>query len=227
MKKAFTMIELVFVIVVIGILAAVIIPSTRTNPLQEAAIQVLSHIRYTQHLAMVDDKYDKDNLDSTDSVKWYKERWQIFFANTVGSGDSWAYTIFSDSAGDSTGVPSTNEYAVNPANPSKFLTGGYSIAPDHTQATKKLNIGMSYGITDVTFSASCNGTGASKRIAFDHLGRPIQGSLSSNTQAYDSDDLIQSDCDIILTHVNSDTITIRVQEETGFSCILNASGVCI
>ena len=79
MKKAFTMIELVFVIVVIGILAAIIIPSTRTNPVQEAAIDLVSKIRYTQHLAMVDDKYDRANAN------WFKENWQIEFdtgANT-------------------------------------------------------------------------------------------------------------------------------------------------
>lgn len=72
MKKAFTMLELVFVLVVIGILAAVIIPRTRTNPVQESAINLLSMVRYTQHLALVDDKYDK-------STTWYKNRWQIRF----------------------------------------------------------------------------------------------------------------------------------------------------
>ena len=75
MKKAFTMLELVFVIVVIGILAAAIIPSTRTNPAQEAAIQLLSDIRYTQHLAMMDDKYDATNAN------WFQERWQIRFVD--------------------------------------------------------------------------------------------------------------------------------------------------
>ena len=79
MKKAFTMLELVFVIVVIGILAAAIIPSTRTNPAQEAAIQLLSHIRYTQHLAMMDDKYDATN------ATWFQERWQIVFAGNIYS----------------------------------------------------------------------------------------------------------------------------------------------
>ena len=66
MKKAFTMLELVFVIVVIGILAAAIIPSTRTNPAQEAAIQLLSDIRYTQHLAMIDDKYGQNTPGNVD-----------------------------------------------------------------------------------------------------------------------------------------------------------------
>ena len=74
MKRAFTMLELVFVIVIAGILAAVIIPETRTNPAAEAAINLQSKIRYTQHLAIIDDKYDS-NTTST----WYKDRWQIVF----------------------------------------------------------------------------------------------------------------------------------------------------
>jgi prepilin-type N-terminal cleavage/methylation domain-containing protein len=87
MKKAFTMLELVFVIVVIGILAAVIIPNTRTNPVQEGAIQLLSHIRYTQHLAMMDDKYDATN------ATWFRDRWQIRFSSTsysIASGNTFA-----------------------------------------------------------------------------------------------------------------------------------------
>ena len=59
-KKAFTMLELVFVIVVSGILAATFIPRFDRDNLQEAADQVISHIRYTQHLAMVDDKFLAD-----------------------------------------------------------------------------------------------------------------------------------------------------------------------
>jgi len=116
MKKAFTMLELVFVIIVIGILAAVIIPSTRTNPAQEAAIQLLSHIRYTQHLAMVDDKYDATN------PTWFQERWQIIFAGN-------AYSI------ESNGIP-----AVNPSNGATNLQNidldaDYSVAVSYNAAS--------------------------------------------------------------------------------------------
>ena len=233
MKKAFTMLELVFVIVVIGILAAAIIPSTRTNPLQEAAVQVLSHIRYTQHLAMMDDKYDANNFDSTGAVKWYKERWQILFSSNGSSGGTMAYTIFSDTAGDSSGNPEEAEIAINPSNQGQRMTGGQtstvSLNIDNAGfvGMNRLNIGRRYGVTNLTFSASCNTGTGSTRMAFDHMGRPIQSNLSSNTQAYDNNDLIQADCNIILTHSTGDTITIRVQEETGYSCILNAAGACI
>ena len=73
MKKAFTLIELVFVIVVVGILAAVIIPRTESNPVAEASIDLLSKVRYAQHLSIVNDKYGTD-------ATWYKNRWQIVFS---------------------------------------------------------------------------------------------------------------------------------------------------
>ena len=78
MKKAFTLLELVFVIVLIGILAATIIPNTKTNPAAEAAIQLQSHIRYAQHLAMMDDKFGS-------STSWYKNLWQIAFTGNTYS----------------------------------------------------------------------------------------------------------------------------------------------
>jgi len=79
MKKAFTMIELVFVIVVIGILATAIIPRTRTNHNAETAIDLMSKIRYTQHLAMINDKYDRSDDE------WFMKRWSIVFNGTTYS----------------------------------------------------------------------------------------------------------------------------------------------
>ncbi|SFV53364.1 Putative periplasmic ATP /GTP-binding protein [hydrothermal vent metagenome] len=82
MKRAFTMIELIFVIVVIGILAATIIPRMQNNPTQEAAIDLISKLRYTQHLALVDDKYDSSNPN------WFKDRWRIVFSGETNSSYS-------------------------------------------------------------------------------------------------------------------------------------------
>ena len=67
------MLELVFVIVVIGILAALIIPRIDRDTLYEATEQVLGHIKYTQHLAMTDNVYDDD------ASAWYLNRWRMTF----------------------------------------------------------------------------------------------------------------------------------------------------
>jgi prepilin-type N-terminal cleavage/methylation domain-containing protein len=88
MKKAFTLLELVFVIVVIGILSAIIIPRIDSNSVPQAAIQLKDHIRYTQHLAMVNDKFDAAN------PTWYRNRWQIKFTGNQYSIVSDNNTVF-------------------------------------------------------------------------------------------------------------------------------------
>jgi len=99
LKQAFTLLELVFVIVIIGILAAVIIPKTQRNTVSEARIKLQSDIRYTQHLAMIDDKYNSNN------DQWYKNRWRITFNENK-------YSLLSD----------TNTSAVDPLDKQKTLS---------------------------------------------------------------------------------------------------------
>ncbi|MFA5454650.1 MAG: prepilin-type N-terminal cleavage/methylation domain-containing protein [Sulfurimonas sp.] len=220
MKKAFTMMELIFVIVVIGILAAVVIPRTGSNKLNEAAIQVVSHIRYTQHLAMVDDKFD-----TGDSV-WYKKRWQIVFSTDDSYADNKpSYSIFYDK--DADGTVDQSELAKNNLDQSRYLTGGltgYSALnitnPSTFIGTSALNIGKSYGITDITLSSSCS-TGT--KIAFDNLGRPLKGPLNTYTSAYPSTRLISAQCTITLTD-GTDNVIIAIEPETGYACILNSAG---
>ncbi|WP_457745161.1 type II secretion system protein [Sulfurimonas sp.] len=214
MKKAFTLLELIFVIVVVGILSAILMPKTKINPLQEAAVQVLSHIRYVQHLAVVNDKFDAQDRN------WYKKRWQILFGNNVNSNNQWAYTIFSDTSGQSSGDANEKEIAVNPINPKQRMTGGYtgSAALDYNAVgfvgMKKLNLGSSYGITNITFS------GCGQRIAFDYIGRPMQGDQSTMSGAYHAgtDRLLKADCVITLMH-NTDIVTINIKPETGYASI--------
>ena len=214
MKKAFTLLELVFVIVVVGILSAILIPKTETNPVQEAAVQLLSHIRYTQHLAIVNDKYDAQDSD------WYQRRWQILFGKNVDSNSRWAYTIFSDTSGAASGDANELEIAINPANPNQRMTGGYTGANSLNYnnvgfvGMKKLNLGSSYGITDITFS------GCGQRIAFDYIGRPMKGDQSTMTGSYHagSDRLLKADCVITLKH-NTDIATIKIKPETGYASI--------
>ena len=62
-KNAFTILELVFTIIVIGILASAVIPRMDRDNLFEMSEQVLSHIQYTQHLALTHNVYDV-TLDS-------------------------------------------------------------------------------------------------------------------------------------------------------------------
>jgi len=223
-KSAFTMLELVFVIVIIGILAATIIPQTKTNPLQEAAIQVASHIKYTQHLAMMDDRYDATRLDANNSVIWYKDRWQLVFGASANADNQVGYTIFSDTVGNAVkrGDADEDEIARNPENPNQRMTGGYTgaVALDIRHPSfvgmQKLNLGRSYGITSAKLGGGCQANW--KRISFDHLGRPFQGRQSSMESPYNigsTQRLIKSICTLTLRD-GSDSVVISIQPETGY-----------
>jgi prepilin-type N-terminal cleavage/methylation domain-containing protein len=184
MKKAFTMLELIFVLVVIGVLAASIIPRTKTNPVKEASVDLLSKIRYTQHLALVDDKYDSN------TAQWYKNRWQIAFVN--------------------------NTYSIQSNNGANFAQNTLTRSDD-------INATQLKGLNALTFSGGC----ANKSIiSFDHLGRPLVGSLSATTSAYtpsgNDGELLQSVCTITLTDTTQ-TVHLDLQPETGYVRIREAT----
>jgi len=220
-KKAFTLLELIIVIVVITILSFFVTFRLTNNHLYEAADQILSHIRYTQHLALIDNKFDPLKQD------WFKERWQLFFTKSSDTalGKAWSYIIFSDSF-TYTGKPDPSEIAIDPYNINKRLTGGYTsggsgIQYSDDRATKRMNIEREYGIKDVLFS---NCGSSAKRISFDYMGRPYYGDLSSSTSAYNR--RIKKQCKIILCLKKcsiadeEEKISIAIEPETGYAHIL-------
>ncbi|MDA3055859.1 MULTISPECIES: pilus assembly FimT family protein [unclassified Campylobacter] len=189
--RAFTMIELVFIIVVVGILAAVAIPKVERNGLIEAADQLSSHIRYTQQLAMNDNKFNANDDN------WHRKGWRIEFDGT-------RYFIYSDI--DASGTPQANEYAVDPMNPAKFLTSA-GTGTDATNQNKKLNLANTYSITNIALESGCDGE---NHIMFDFKGRP----MADNENLYDG--LYTATCTITLTNEAGQTATIYVQPETGY-----------
>jgi prepilin-type N-terminal cleavage/methylation domain-containing protein len=209
-KKAFSLIELVFVIIIIGIMSVVLAPKMDDNSLQQGVNQIISHIRYTQHLALTDDKFNNSDRN------WYKKRWQIQFSDNK-TGDSvknWKYVVYSDLT-LSNNANSKSEVAHNPQNINQYLIGWKTSG---LTITKSLNIEKTFGIKNIVFKDGCKGQSKkpSTRIFFDHIGRPFKGSPGSQSNAYDNNNLINSQCKIELTGNNNDKITIAIEPETGY-----------
>lgn len=202
MKRfAFTMLELVFVIIVIGILAVLAMPNFRGHPLQTAAEQVASHIRYTQHLAMVDDKFDP--ADPT----WWETRWQIRFPHTTINGVVvYYYEVFRDE--NKAGNSNINEEAVDPLTRQTIGDGLNAVAaiPDKSL----VNLTKRFGIESV--GGTCVIGGAFPTIGFDNLGRPY---LDVYTGLYENP-VPAGGCTIELQHTTDGNATITIEEETGY-----------
>jgi hypothetical protein len=130
-------------------------------------------------LSLQDDPYHPND------GAYFKKYWQIIFAKSNYTDNKYTYTLFKDVSGSQSGNPDISEVAKDPANPTKLLSGGYSgiLKSDDVRASKRMNIGKMYGVVEVKFEGGCRYY-SSKRIAFDHLGRPLKGNLKSYQYPY-------------------------------------------
>jgi prepilin-type N-terminal cleavage/methylation domain-containing protein len=215
-KNAFTMIELILVIIVIGILALLAIPRLDRDLRQQAADNILSAIRHTQHMALTDNRHRFNRTD------WQKSLWQIRFTKNT-AGDIWSYTIGSnnDYAPPTNGTSiDKNESVIDPMN-GKYI---FNQSPSNPLDDESPNIFLTkkYGINTITFNSGCHGTLSSTamHIAFDNLGRPHRGVTSGATNDYDTY-INNSNCQITFSSPSFDsTLTIEIKQETGYAFIV-------
>ena len=190
-KHGFTMMELIIVIVIGGILAAVMMPRLERDPAREAANQVVHHLQYAQHLAMVNDVYDATN------AVWFQKRWLIWFNNPKGYVE----------ASFDLATPAQTVIATDPA------------TKDLINSTAGLSGDLrDFGVT-ISMSGGCGGTisvGDGPAISFDNLGKPYAFSnVADFSAANATDHAMGTECIITLTG-SEKTATISVQPETGY-----------
>ena len=211
-KNAFTMIELVFAIIVLGILAALAIPRLDRDLRQEAADNILSAIRYTQHLALIDDKHKFDN------PKWQRRFWRFYFGTCE---DKKFFAVGSDDNmdGSTNGRVDFTESALDPSNGKHlWAKDGTSCNGSHpaSEISPNVLIGKKYGVNTITPSGGCG----NRYIGFDHLGRPYS-SVFTNSNIPDNNGSMTADCNMTFSFSDTsiDPISIIIATETGYAYI--------
>ena len=214
-KTAFTMLELTMVIVVLGILAALALPRLESDIRQDAGDNMLSAIRYTQHMALMDDVTDPRNDD------WQRSFWRFGFQKCNDNG--YFYTISSDKSRE--GNIDDGEEAVDPINGLKLngMNGSDCMNTVQTGSSPNIFITKKYGISfpdGVTF-ANCGST-AGRYIGFDHMGRPHRGFAGNNgSDTPDYASVLHTDCTITLKFDDTDIedLVIIIEKQTGHAYI--------
>lgn len=219
LRAAFTLMELIFVIVLVGILSATAVFYFRPTDteLVQATNQLARHIRYTQHLALMDDRFDPDPKNPN-SGDWFIARWQIRFDHNHKG----YYAIFSNRGDYTGGEPdSDKEIAIDPYD--KAQLGRSSVAaiaekeksitylPTHYNTTIS---GISCGDPN-SFYFSQN----SVSFVFDTIGRPYVIPRLYNTTNYQNPytDIQKASCTITLEHLEThETKMITIHPESGF-----------
>jgi len=221
MIRAFSMIELIFVIVVVSILSILAVPkfdkkiyqyyegNTPIGPLVnpniiQARNQLLSHLRYTKSLALIDNKFlPNPSFGSNLEVsEWFRSLWQIKFT-------SLSYEVFSDKPPFNR-VADSGEYAKDPLTKKDLNPTDSHI----------LNLDEKFGVTSISLmnlDADANRTFTSiSSIFFDNMGRPYID-INKTTNQYQF--LLSGKVQIKLSDSTnpSEYVGICIEAETGYA----------
>jgi len=206
-KNGFTMIELVMVVVVLGIIAALAIPRMQRDLKQEAADTILSDIRYAQHMAI------NDYRENPEKDKWQRSFWQVKIERCA---DDTGLFIMVGADKDYQGDINKVEAATDPSN-GKPMFWANSDCSDGGDGTVSENIFLTkkFGVKDIDVSGGCSG----QHIGFDHLGRPHVSFSGSDNPDYSS--YMANACDMTFALKTDTNFTIRILPETGYAYIVD------
>ncbi len=219
MIKAFSLLEFVFIILILGIVFNLGSLYLKKDNLLEGAIQILNDIQYTQSLAMMQEGIRVDEL-AIAKREWFKSRWQIYFIKSAATGYDQTYTIFLDKNGDGnanlgkTEINIDREIAVDVINHNKLMNSGQSgvISKDDEKTTQRFNLTKRFGIEKVEFKGSCSGF---TRLVFDEMGR-VYSPLKNANYAYEK----------TLAKNNSDCIIRLLSKKHALCIVIDTESTC-
>ena len=216
LKKAFSLIEVLIVLVLIGILATYTIPRLDRDTRSEAINHILHMIRYTQNLALHDNRHNR--FDS----RWQRAFWRFQIYNCK-NGSGIFYVIGTD-YDYSRGI-NRSETAIDPSNGKFTFWDTRKACPvDSTdalnnQVSPNIFLSQKYGIQNVTFNrcAPNERRYTARHIGFDHFGRPYK----SYTRSYIPNNwgYATQNCTITFSFQDSSIqpFTIVVPNESGYA----------
>jgi|GEM_PF-6234475 len=217
-RRAFSTLELVVVVAIVGILATFVASKFRDDPLARATLQIASHLRYTQAIALNDDRFSTrtDWHESRPIFEFTHINTQKKIKNVCENVTCWRYNVYKDTSG-STNLNAITQAVPDPLNPAKRLTAGFSpgslFESNIKQLNLKLNLTYTFGVTDVEFSGGCKAqrAGVGVKFRFDELGRVY---TQNPTRAYNG--AVSKRCEVRLFDKNGACKMLTIEAQTGF-----------
>jgi len=207
------MIELVFVIVILGIMASLAMGRMDRDLRQEAAETILSHIRLTQQLAL------RDNKHRANDTNWYTRYWQMEYLECDTGG--YFYRVGSHYNHPNWGIDIKEEAAIDPVN-GKYIWTDETTCSVLSDTSENVLLTKKFGISNIVNTGGCS---AIDDIGFDYLGRPYNGIAQPTTA--DFSNIMTTDCNLTFTMSTDqdddnvdDDFTITIEAETGNAFIV-------
>ena len=201
-KKSFSLVELLFIIVIIAIVSLSFFPKNVKSDLHLAANKIIIHLKNTRYQAMLDNKFNHDDKF------WFRERWTLKFQNCQKSIGGLYYVVYSDS--NHGGHINKSETLKDPLT-QKWLYSNYDCEASSNES-KDILLTKEYGVAKVNIS--CNNTSTIGQLSFGYNGQVYTklGTKSNDTYKY----LLKETCNISLYDKSNNKVTILIEPNTGY-----------
>ncbi|MEA2049556.1 MAG: type II secretion system protein [Campylobacterota bacterium] len=198
MKKSFSLIEIIFAIAIISVIAIQTPFKHIDSSLQQATNKIKLYLNYTRYIAHIDNKYDINNNE------WQKALWTLKFQNCSSSVGGLYFVVNSDTSGGTSHFKKS-ECLKDPITNKYLYSNSDCEASD--DESKYILLTKQYGIKKI--EVSCNNTGSIGQISFGYDGN-IYSKLGSNQKK------IEDTCTITLFNQDDKNSTIYIEANTGY-----------
>jgi Tfp pilus assembly protein FimT len=199
-KKSFSLLELIFIIILITIITSFSFYNINQNKLLLAKKQIILHLKYMRYIALLDNKFDHTNTN------WYRESWNLKFRWCNGK-DKLHYYIYSDK--DNNGHVKEDETLIDPLTNNHIYST--TKCQDNINRTNYTLLSKYYNISKVEIS--CNQTNSLGQILFLNTGIASSKFVNNvNMNKY----TIKDDCYLKLFDSNRNESIITITANTGY-----------
>ena len=202
MKKSFSFLEMIIVLLLITLLYTQFIPKNEINKLNEITTRLSLYITYLRYKAMVNNKYDDED------TLWHKKRWTLKFFRCRDDKDGIYFTIYSDK--NKTGHPSVEDSLKDPLTNKNIYSSNY--CKENNANSKYVLLTKNFDIENVNIS--CNNTSSLGQLSFGNDGKVY--SRLSNYENESEEYEIKSPCEIKLRTKNGEEGTLLIENLTGY-----------
>lgn len=206
MKKSITLVEIIFILVVVSILYSISIPKKQDSKLFDATNYIVTYLNYTRYLALIDNKFDLD-----DSL-WHKKWWRLRFENCIKSKGGVYFIVTSDD--NTTGQAKKSHSAKDPLT-NRYLYSRYYCDAKEDES-KYVLLTQEFDIAKVELT--CNATDSIGQIIYNDKGEVFSKVANTIDETYTKYEIRQK-CYIYLYDKNNNKSTIIIEPKTGYAYV--------
>ena len=202
MKKAFSILELILILSLLGFLYTAFIPKTGISRIDELTNRLVLYLKQTRYQALINDKFDDTNN------LWHKKRWTLKFFRCRKDVGGIYYSIYSDN--NTSGHPSIEDTLKDSLTLKNIYSTNY--CKENINNSKYVLISQNFNIKSVNIS--CNETSSLGQLTFGNNGR-IYSKLSNipnDSVSYE----ISNNCKIELIDKFNEKRSIHLESKTGY-----------